>query len=365
MSASAAASTETAFPLFERFPRMVSSTPRIQLGTLSPVRRLSSLSQSLGGGDVWLKNDGAYGTVYGGNKPRKLEFVLADAHRRRAQTVLTTGGLGSNHCLAAALYGNELGFKVALALTYERPDSHAIDNLLRTVSAGAEIQYTRSYPLTAVLAPWLIARYWLRDRRKPYVMGPGGSSPLAALGYVNAGLELAEQVRSGDLPEPESIFLPLGTGGTAAGLLVGLRIAGLDSRVHAVAVTRAPTTWRFAVMRLARVTANLIARRSGERDVAQIRLDGLDVLRKWIGPGLGAASREGAEAAQKVAELEGWSLDQTYTAKAMAALLDLAREGPRAGPALFWHTHNTIALQVPSSDEASRLPRSLRRVCGL
>lgn len=360
----AAQADSPAFPLFDLFPRLATTTPRIPLGpSASPVRQFDALSRSLGA-DVWLKNDGEYGSLYGGNKPRKLEFILADARRRGARAILTTGGIGSNHALATALYGRDQGLNVALALAYEEPGTHAIDNLLRMASAGAEIHYTRSYPATALMAACLVARYWIRDRSVPYLLGPGGSSPLAALGYVNAGIELAEQVRRGDLPEPASIVLPLGTGGTAAGLLVGLGLAGLDSRVLAVAVTRAPTTWRAAVMRLARATAQLIARRSGERDGGNLQLSGLKVLRDWVGPGLGRPSEGGARATERLTSLENWSLDPVYTAKAMAALLDVAGDGA-AGPILFWHTHNTLPLPAPSDGAVSRIPASLRGVCSL
>ena len=351
--------------LFRRFPRLGRSTRRLNFtGGPSPVRRLASLSGTLAT-DVWIKDDGGHGSLYGGNKARKLEFVLAHALAQRARTVLTTGGIGSNHVLATAIYGRSLGLNVALALGYESPDRQAVDNLLATASAGATIHFTRSYPVTALVAPYLVSRYWARDRRKPYVIGPGASSPRAALGYVNAALELAEQVRRGELPEPASIVIPLGTGGTAAGLLAGLRLAGLDSRVFAVAVGRAPTTWRLAVKRLARATAQLIARRSGESAVGKLRLDGLEVVRDWIGPGLGQASDEGVRAAELLADVEGCVLDPIYTAKAMAALLGLADSGCLPGPVLFWQTANTLDLPAPDADAAARLPAALRRVCSL
>jgi D-cysteine desulfhydrase len=312
-----------------------------------------------------LKNDGVFGTIYGGNKPRKLQFVLADALRRRCKTVLTTGTIGTNHGLATALYSRELGLKAALLLTYEEPSVETLKNLLGMAATGASIHYTRSYPLTAAVAPYFITRYWLRDRRMPYLLGPGGSSVLASLGYADAAFELAEQVKRGELPEPAWIVIPLGTGGTVAGLLAGLRLAGMDTRILAITATRAPTTWRPALMRLARAVLHRIARESDEREVLRTRLDGLVIDRRWVGLGLGQPSAEGDEAAAMLDDLEGLHLDPVYTSKSMAALIGRAKAGGLRGPVLFWHTYNAIPQAEPDRAVVGAVPEGLRRICHL
>ncbi len=361
-----AADAEGQYPLFSRFPRLASSTPRIALSTgPSPVSRLRRLSQFLGGADVWLKNDGLYGTVYGGNKPRKLEFVLADALHRGATRIATTGVIGTNHGLATTIYGRQNGLEVSLLLAFEKPEPENRRILLQMAAAGADIHYTRSYPLTALLAPYFIARFRLRDGRMPYLLGPGGSSSLAALGYVNAAFELAAQVESGELPEPAAIVIPLGTGGTVAGLLAGLRLAGLKSRLFAVSITRAPTAWRPAVLRASRSALGLVARRSGEPEVRRTRLDGLEIVTGWVGRGLGHPTPEGEAARTMLADFEGLDLDPVYTAKTMAALTHLATVRAFGGPVLFWHTCNAIPQPEPDPAVAARLPASLRRACGL
>jgi D-cysteine desulfhydrase len=356
----------SAFPLYDRFPGLAAAVPRRALGMgPSPVSRLSRLSSALSETEVWLKDDGVYGCLYGGNKTRKLEFVIADALKRRSRTILTAGGIGTNHGLATAIYGADADMNVGLFLGFEEPTPEAVQNLLVTASAGAEIHYTGSYPMTALQAPYWVSRYWLRDRRRPYILGPGGSGPLAALGYANAGLELGAQVERGELPTPDSVFIPLGTGGTVAGLLVGLRLAGLSTRVIAVSIGRAPTTWRAAVMNLARGTLRLVAREAKDPTVAETDLDGLEIRNDWIGGGLGQPSGEGLRAGGMLADLEGLALDQVYTAKAMAALMALSDSGSVRGRVLFWQTHNGLALPDPSADAWQRLPASLRRVCGL
>lgn len=366
MIAPAQRETAPEYPLARRFPRLARRLPRVSLGPgPSPVHRLERLSETLGRDDIWLKNDGVFGTIYGGNKPRKLQFVLADALRRQCKTILTTGTIGTNHGLATALYAREAGLKAGLLLTYEEPSAEAIKNLLAISAAGARIHYTRSYPLTAAVSPYFIARYYMRDHRMPYLVGPGGSSALASLGYADAGLELAEQVRAGELPEPAWIVIPLGTGGTVAGLLAGLRLAGLDTRILAITATRAPTTWRPVVMHLAHAVLDRIARLSGEGGLSQLLLDGLVIDRRWVGPGLGQESAEGREAAVMLNDLEGLHLDPVYTAKSMAALMSRAKAGRLSGPVLFWQTYNAIPQPVPDAAAAARLPGNLRRICHL
>lgn len=199
----------------------------------------------------------------------------------------------------------------------------------------------------------------------PYLLGPGGSSTLATLGYADAAFELADQVRAGELPEPASIIIPLGTGGTVAGLLAGLPLAGLDSRIVAVTATRAPTTWRPFVRRLARATARRIARESGEQDAAGVPLDGMRIERRFLGAGFGRPSGGGSAAQAMAMELEGLSLDPVYTAKSMAALIELSQRGALSGPVLFWHTFNALPLPEPETSAIRRVPAALRRVCGL
>jgi D-cysteine desulfhydrase len=182
---------------------------------------------------------------------------------------------------------------------------------------------------------------------------------------VNAALELVDQINMGLLPEPATIVLPVGTGGTAAGLLLGLSIAGLRSRIMAVSITRAPTSWGRVVTHLARSTARLLAREAGDRSISDVPLDGISMARDWLGPGFGHASEEGDLATAHLAASEGLALDPVYTAKAMAALLGSAAAEQLRGPVLFWHTHNAIPLAEPSPDAAGRIPQELRRICRL
>ena len=359
--------TADRFPLFSRFPELAESLPRVTFSTgPSPVAHLRELGKRIGRDDIWIKNDGLYGTLYGGNKPRKLEFILADAVAKGAKTVLTIGAVGTNHGLATALYGAQLGLQVALLLTYEEPNESIARQLCWIQSAGAELHYTHSLPGTVMKTPYFILRYRSRDGRWPYLLAPGASTPLGALGYVNAALELAQQIKEGQLPEPRHILLPLGSGGTAAGLMLGLRVAGLRSRLVAVAVTRAPTTWPAVVAGLANASARLLAGKGVPRQgLPTVRTSDMRVVRKWLGSGFGKATQKGKQARLMLEETEGITLESTYTGKTMAALTDLCRDASLAGPVLYWHTYNALPTPqpTPTRDDYLRLPREFQRFC--
>jgi D-cysteine desulfhydrase len=165
----------------------------------------------------------------------KLEWLIPDARRRSRRSILTFGGLGTNWGLATALYAREHGLETALALVDQPLDAHVRAQLTRLDASGARIYRTRTKARTVAMLPWLLARN-TRGGRPPYLLPAGGSSPVGALGYVEAALEIASQVEDGSLPEPAHVVVPVGTGGTAAGLALGFQLAGLRPRVVGVVV---------------------------------------------------------------------------------------------------------------------------------
>lgn len=331
--------------LHERFPELRETLPRLELCSLpTPVRPLSGLS-ARAGIEVWVKDDGASAELWGGNKPRKLEWVLADARRRRFGTVLTFGGLGTNHGLATARYARAHGLRCALALVEQPRDEH-VEAQLRRLRADADaVHLTRSTRGTVLAMPWLLARHaQLRPPRPPYLLPPGGSSPVGAVGFVEAALELAAQVEAGDLPEPDEVVLALGSGGSAAGLLAGFGIAGMRTRVSAVLVNDQLRLTEATLTRLARKALALLRSRGAHLAAdAPLGAGGLEVVPGFMGAGYGHATPEGG-AATAAARGDELQLDPVYTAKAVAAVL--AREGGTAsrgdGPVLYWHTHSAV-----------------------
>ena len=319
-------------------PELRDTLPHVSLGSgPTPVRRLAGLESGLA--DIWLKDDGAFGDGgWGGNKVRKLEWLLPDAQRRKRGTVLTFGGLGTNWGLATALYGRDQGLKTALALVDQPVDVHVREQLERLEGSGATLHFTHSKARTILTLPKLLIQH-SSGRRPPYVLPAGGSSPLGALGYVEAALEIAAQVGSGELPKPSHVVVPVGTGGTAAGLLLGFQIAGLSTRVVGVVVNDKLRLDQRSITRLAKRSAWLLGKR-GATHVPQIRPDGLILTRGWLGDGYGHPTPQGDRAASDSLDKCGLELDPVYTAKAMAALLAMDTKGDFGeGPVLFINTN--------------------------
>ena len=317
--------------LHRRFPALVETLPHLELSERpTPVRELAGLG-------VWVKEDGAFGSGgWGGNKVRKLEWLIPDARRRGRRSILTFGGLGTNWGLATALYAREEGIETALALVDQPLDAHVRAQLARLEASGARIYRTHTKARTVAMLPWLLARN-ARGGHLPYLLPAGGSSPVGALGYVEAALEIAAQVEDGSLPEPGHVVVPVGTGGTAAGLALGFQLAGLRTRVVGVVVNDQLRLELPVLIRLARRTAALLERRGAALPELQLGPGMLDLTRDQIGAGYGHPTEAAKRAAALAAE-ERLALDPVYTAKAMAGLLALRAEGHLDGPILFVHT---------------------------
>jgi D-cysteine desulfhydrase len=324
-----------------RFPELRETLPFVRFGDApSPVRRL----EVAGAGELWVKDEGAYGGPWGGNKVRKLEWVLPDVRRRGRETVLTFGALGTNHGLATALYAREHGLRAALALVDQPLDDHVRAQLERLRASGAALHFTRTPARTVAAAPWLLARH--ASPRPPYVLPAGGSSPVGALGYVEVALELAAQIEAGELPEPAWAVVAVGSGGTAAGLALGLRVAGLRTRVLAVVVNDLLRLDARALTGLAGRSARLLRRRGATLpEGAAAVAPTLTVTGAWIGAGYGHPTAPALRAAD-TARAAGLELDPVYTAKAFAALLgDRAAGRLGDGPLLFLQTHGPREVQ--------------------
>lgn len=317
--------------LHERFPALTETLPHLVLSERpTPVRELTGLG-------AWIKEDGAFGSGgWGGNKVRKLEWLIPDARRRGRRSILTFGGLGTNWGLATALYAREHGLETALALVDQPVDDHVRAQLARLEASGARIHRTQTKARTVAMLPWLLARN-ASGGRPPYLLPAGGSSAVGALGYVEAALEIAAQVEDGSLPEPAHVVVAVGTGGTAAGLALGFQLAGLRSRVLGVVVNDQLRLDPPRLVRLARRSAKLLERRGAHLGALRLEPGMLDLTRDQIGVGYGHRT-EPATRAAALAAAEGLRLDPVYTAKAMAGLLALREQGQLAAPVLFVHT---------------------------
>lgn len=315
----------------ERFPH--ANLPHVDLGTApTPVRRLDGLDA---GAEVWVKDEGVFGDGgWGGNKVRKLEWIIPEAQRRGFATMFTVGGIGTHWGLAAALYGREHGLRTVLGLVDQPVDDHVLDQLRRLEASGAAIHRYSSVRRLKLAVPWLLTRH-SSGGRMPYYLPPGGSSAVGALGYVETALEIAAQVDSGAMPEPAWIVTAVGSGGTAAGLALGLRIAGLRTRVMGVVVNDSFRLDATTISRLGNQTAALMRTR-GAAVTIELKPSDLVTSDAWMGPTYGASTPEGAAALAIAADL-GMHLEPVYTAKALAAVRSSGAS--LDGPVLFLQTH--------------------------
>jgi D-cysteine desulfhydrase len=348
-------------PLFRRFPALAERLPRHALLTgPTPV----APCPLPGVADLWVKHDERSTPIYGGNKPRKLEFLIGDARARGSRRLVTSGGLGTNHGLATALLARDAELATTLLLV-DQPVTEAVRRqLLLLHAAGARLRYGGGIVGAAREGVLELVRATLSGER-PRVVPTGGSSARGNLGFVSAGLELAEQVRAGELPEPRRVFVPIGTGGTLAGLAVGLALAGLATRVVGVLVTDILPPSRRRLARLANATARLLRRHDPSAPAVRVAPDDFDRVTDQLGEGYGAATEAGREAVAAAAEL-GLTLENTYTGKTLAGLRDAAGRGILDGPTLFWNTYNAVdvAAALAPLPEPSALPAPFQRFFG-
>jgi len=311
-------------PLVRRFSALA-EVPRVSLGNFpSPVERLDGFPVP---GELWIKRDDLNADDLGGNKVRALEFLLAA--RRGGETVLTVGGEGSTHVLATAFHAQRLGIHTsAISWRHDMSDT-SVAVAARALELCGGITISR-FALSG-LSRALIARWADPNRYIPL----GGSSPRGILGHVNAGLELAAQIARAEMPLPDAVVVPLGSGGTAAGLALGFSIAKLKTVVVGARVGPRAGANRWRVLRLARATASLISKLTGER-LARLSTPSVTVVHDVYGGGYGRPSVQGIAAARAMQHVRGLRLDATYSAKAFAAALALART-PKSR-ILFWLT---------------------------
>ena len=309
----------------------------------TPLHRLDRLRQHLGGPDrvpsLWIKRDDLNGVGLGGNKIRKLEYLAADALRRGCDALVTAGAVQSNHARQTAAVGAMLGLPTHLCLRGAAPGTPT-GNLVLDNWLGANLHFTRQGQNVNDLMRDIATRL-TGEGATPYVIPIGGSNAVGALGYVRAAYELQTQLNDLSLPAPDCVVVATGSGGTQAGLEVGLRLAGLRSKVLGVGVAPPDTvSWPVDVAAHANDVLALVGH--------DLRLAPADIVcpLDWMGPRYGQMTPQAEAAIRLLARTEGIFTDPVYSGKALAALLDLVR-AERFAPTervVFWHTGGTPAL---------------------
>ncbi|MDR7545322.1 MAG: D-cysteine desulfhydrase family protein [Armatimonadota bacterium] len=314
--------------------------PRLKLAALpTPLEEAPSLSAFLGGPRIMFKRDDITGLAFGGNKVRKIEYLMGEAVDRGCDVVITVGAVQSNHARVAAAAARRLGLDALVVLQGQEPDQRQ-GNLLLDALFGADIRIVNTedaYELMGVVED--VARDLRRQGRNPYVIPLGGSTALGAAAFVNAGLELLDQLNGRGI-RADAIVHASGSGGTQAGLHTAMKVTQSGIRVVGVSVGASRDIVAGRVRGLAGELALLLGLDWRPHP------DDIVVTDEYVGEGYGQPTPACLDAIRLAARTEGILLDPVYTGKAMAGLIDMVRRR-QFGPdqtVIFWHTGGQPAL---------------------
>lgn len=327
---------------------MLNDLARISLTCLpTPLHDLERLGRALRGPRIWVKRDDLTGLALGGNKVRKLEYLIADALQLKATTVITGGAGQSNHARQTAAAAARYGLRCILVLGGMAPPT-LTGNLLLDRLFGAHLRWAGDRDLYTAMDE--AAQEEQAAGRTPYIIPVGGSNVIGASAYVAAVQELAKQAAQLSL-RIDHIVVASGSGGTQAGLVVGARAVNFGGRITGISVSQPTATFKAGILDLARLTAAHLDLRF---DIAP---DDVQVNDSYLGAGYGVMGEPEREAIALLARTEGLLLDPVYTGRAMAGLLDLIRRGEitHKETVLFWHTGGVPALFAYGDQLMARL----------
>ena len=314
----------------EAASRLLSSQKRVHFCTLpTPVEKPHGLQAMMPSIDLLLKRDDVMELAMGGNKVRKLEFLMADARSQGCNVVITSGDLHSNHTRLTAAAARKLGMKAILAMKGKKPESLG-GNLLLDFLLGAEVRFfdVDRNQIPSIMEE--IRREQEARGERCYVIPRGGASAHGVLGYVNAAIELKSQVAE----DIDYVVFATGTGATQAGLVLGTKLAGLKARVVGISAGRPANEIANDVRRLVAEAADLL------RVSVQLSSNEIIVDDSYTCGGYGVVTREVTDVMEMVARKEALLVDPVYTGKGMLGLLDMAKKGyfPKGSRVLFIHT---------------------------
>jgi len=334
--------------------KKIQGFPKVNLISLpTPLQKMENLSRALGGPDIYIKRDDLTGLAFGGNKSRKLEFIIQDALDKKADVVITWAALQSNWCLQTAAAARKFGIKPLLVLfkMYELPEEYD-GNLLLDYILDADVRI-REAEAGKVLKMEDVAEIIEEVENEvkewgytPYVAPIGGSmkggsmdKPLGAISYVNAFAETLEQAQEQGF-KIDFILHATGSGGTQAGLAVGARALSEDTRILGISVSDDKASFGKEVLTIAQDTVGALGLN------IEIKEDDIIIFDEYIKEGYGVLNKEVSDAVRFLSLKEGIFLDPVYTGKAMAALMDLIEKGyfKRDDSIVFLHTGGTPAL---------------------
>lgn len=341
------------------FPSVGDALPRLALTTVPTPVQIVELQLASGARSVLIKEDNRSAALYGGNKVRKLEYLLAQAAKKQRDVIATFGAAGSHHALATALYARQRQLQCIAFLSHQTRTADIKATLQTHLALGTRlVSFGGTYA-----ARISILRRHLRGQRA-LVIPAGGSSWLGNIAFIDAAFELACQVERGDIPLPDRLYVATGTMGTAIGLALGFALLELPVTVHAVRITPLAITDETRLQRLAAKTALMLHRldSSFPRDLAgRMRLR---LRHGFFGSGYAHTNALTERAIRMARDAMGLQLEATYTGKAMAALLKDCADPASAGEvAMFWQSYHAAPLpeiKNAQSDMSALPPDFLR-----
>ena len=348
--------------LFTRYPALRETLPFLPLGDLpTPVHRITDLEEAVGIDALWVKRDDISASDYGGNKIRKLEFLLGAARQNNCSTVITFGGFGSNHALATSIYCRKLGLDCVAILTPE-PATDAVRSTLRYHQLlGTRLEAANTYEDLRLIASRVSESV---GPKFCYEVPFGGSSWLGAIGFVNAGFELQAQINSGQVAHPDRIYIGCGTAGSAAGLALGLMLAGIPSSIQAVQVTPDSMRPDRLFHELFQTTNRELNARDKSIPLLNEAESGTEIRSDQLGEGYAMPTDAGKTAQKLIQTGAGLPASLTYTAKSMAALMaDAGRGMLTEKNVLFWNTYNSQPYpELPEDESWQELPEDFQPI---
>lgn len=321
---------------------------RVRLAHLpTPLHALPRLTRKLDGPGLWIKRDDLTGLAGGGNKTRKLEFLIAEALDRGCDSVVTAGGAQSNHCRQTAAACAQVGLECHLVLGGE-PPALPLGNLLLDDLLGSRIHWVEKSRRNNRLDE--LGGELRRQGREPYVIPIGGSNSLGCLGYARAMFELKEQASQLGITIDRIVFAT-SSGGTQAGIVLGARLSGFRGRITAISIDQPPDnsaehTFLAGVAQIATEGAERIGRN------VQFAAGDCETEYGYLGAGYGVVGELERHAIRELARTEGILTGPVYTGRALGALLNMIARGA-IGPqqtVVFWHTGDDVALHAYSAE---------------
>jgi D-cysteine desulfhydrase len=317
----------------------MNTIPRLRFAHLpTPIEELPRLSAALGGPRILVKRDDQTGLAFGGNKTRKLEFLVAEAQEQGAKMLISAGAIQSNHCRQTAAAATRFGFECTLVLAGDMPEQPSANILLDRLFGARIVHVTDRKDRDRVLQETF--NQAAAEGKKPYLVPYGGSSPTGALGYAFAVEEVRTQVSARNLGSVDWFVFGTSSGGTHAGLVLGQRAFGFKGRVLGISIDESEAWLKSRVSELATRASEML----GER----MEFGPQDVLANdnYCRAGYGVLTEAEREAVHLFARTEGLLLDPVYTGRAAAGMIALVRKGffKKEETILFWHTGGQPAL---------------------